>query len=86
MQYLREINAYNFTWTDPPSLNISSMKNNVSFCVLVHSLKGLAEFCGRKETWYLLSQVDSSSEYEVNITAVNAAGRGKISTIRLPGI
>lgn len=85
IQYLREVNGYNLSWVAPPTMNVSFIMENTSYCVHVHSSRSHTSQCNRKKTHYVLSQLDSSTKYEVNITAVNAGGRGITSSIALPG-
>ena len=83
--YIRESNSYKFNWTSPATLNIPYIKTNTSYCIDINTPSSFAQLCDKKEAGFILSHVNMATEYSVNITAVNAAGMGKTTAIKLPG-
>ncbi len=77
--------SYKFNWSNPSTLNIPVFQNNISSCIEIDTSNSFAKVC-KKEPGFVLSQVDPATEYQVNITAVNGAGRGKTATVKLPGM
>jgi len=66
-------------------LDIPHIRRNTSYCIDINTPSSFAQRCNKKDAGFLISQVDVTTEYHIEITPVNAAGKGKSSSIKLPG-
>ena len=86
LQYIREGNQYNISWSAPFSLDVPNHDPDITYCFDVYDTYlsvPIIKKCNMSHTFFLLSNGTRCTQYRVNIIAVNPAGNSISSSLTI---